>query len=140
MGIPRAKLRRREQKRRVREVWERTFGDLGPEDEAARADRVRGLCPCEHPWSVPLWEIIFAACEDPSPIVRYEALHVIEDAAELGFPTAHGMRLLCAARNDPDPGIRRFAEHALRLLPRLKRMRKQERQRRARRGVGEEGP
>jgi hypothetical protein len=127
MGIETPKLRKRERKQRVREVWQQTFGDLDPADEAARADRVRELCPCEHGWSVPLWDIIFAACEDPSPIVRCEALHVIEDAAELGFPTSHGMRLLCGARKDPDPGVRRFAEEALRLLPRFRQMRKQRR-------------
>jgi hypothetical protein len=119
-----AKLRRRERKRRVREVWKQTFGDLDPANDAARADRVRSLCPCEYRWSVPLWEIIFAACEDPSPIVRAEALHVIEDSASHGFPDSRGMGRLCAARKDPDAGVRRFAEEALRLLPHLREMRK----------------
>jgi hypothetical protein len=117
--------RRRDRKQRVREIWEQTFGDLDPNADGLRADRVRALCPCEHRWSVPLWEIIFAACEDPSPIVRYEALHVIEDSAAHGFPDSRGMGLLAAARRDPDPGVRRFAEEALRLLPRIKQIHKQ---------------
>jgi hypothetical protein len=125
-------MRRRERKQRVREVWQQTFGDLDPADDARRADRVRALCPCEHRWSVPLWEIIFAACEDPSPIVRYEALHVIEDSAAHGFPDSRGMGLLAAARRDPDPGVRRFAEEALRLLPRFKQIHKERDWRRVR--------
>src|SRR5439155_19047594 len=92
--------------------------------DAQRADRVRELCPCEHRWSVPLWEIIFAACHDPSPIVRKEALHVIEDSAAHGFPDSRGLGLLAAARSDPDLGVRHFAEEALRLLPRIKQIHK----------------
>src|SRR5438094_2409763 len=124
MSMERSKLKRRERKRRVREVWEQTFGDLDPAADAARADRVRSLCPCEYRWSVPLWEIIFAACADPSPIVRVEALHVIEDSASHGFPDSRGMGLLAAARKDPDSGVRHFAEEALRLLPHPREMRK----------------
>lgn len=111
----------------MREVWEQTFGDLDPANDALRAVRVRELCPCEHRWSVPLWDIIFAACEDPSPLVRKEALHVIEDAAAHGFPDSRGMGLLCAARHDPDSGVRGFADEALRLLPRLKQIKKAKR-------------
>src|SRR4051794_27366537 len=120
MATETPRMRRRERKQRVREVWEKTFGDLDPADAARRADRVRELCPCEQRWSVPLWEIIFAACQDPSPEVRYEALHVIEDAAGHGFPDSRGLGQLAAARSDPDPGVRRFAQRALRLLPRIK--------------------
>jgi hypothetical protein len=76
---------------------------------------------------VPLWDIILAACEDPSPLVRKEALHVSEDSAAHGFPDSRGMGLLCAARHDPDPGVRGFAGEALRLLPRFKQMKKAER-------------
>jgi hypothetical protein len=90
------------------------------------------LCPCEHRWSGRLWGISFAACKDPNPLVRTEALHVIEDAAAHGFPDSRGMGLLCAARRDPDPGVRGFAEEALRLLPRLRPMKKAERARRVR--------
>jgi hypothetical protein len=125
MATPTVRMRRRERKQRIREVWEQTFGDLDPAADGLRADRVRGLCPCEHRWSVPLWDIIFAACHDPSPIVRYEALHVIEDSAGHGFPDSRGMGLLAAARSDPDPGVRRFAEEALRLLPRIKQIHKE---------------
>jgi hypothetical protein len=124
MAVEPMKMRRRERKQRIREVWQQTFADLDPANDAARADRVRELCPCEHRWDVPLWDIILAACDDPSPIVRMEALHVIEDAASFGFPDSRGMGLLCAARRDPDARVRRFAEEAVRLLPRLRQIRK----------------
>jgi hypothetical protein len=131
MAVQKPRMRRREQKRRMREVWEQTFADLDPANDAARADRVRELCPCEHRWTVPLWDIVFAACEDPSPLVRMEALHVIEDAASFGFPDSRGMGLLCAGRKDPDPEVRQFAEEAVRLLPRLRQIRKKLRSPRA---------
>jgi hypothetical protein len=125
-------MKRREVKQRIREVWQETFAGLDPADEAARATRVRELCPCEHAWSVPLWDVIFAACEDPSPLVRLEALHVIEDAYTLGIPHARGLGLIFAARQDPAPEVRRFAEEIVRLLPRLREVRNQRRNRRNR--------
>src|SRR5437016_128666 len=110
MRARRPRLRRREIKLRVRETWKETFGDLDPTDDTSRATRIGDLCPCEYPWDVPLWDIIFAACADPSPLVRLEALHVIEDSYALDLPLARGWKLLCAARNDPAPEIRRFAK------------------------------
>ena len=128
------RIRRREQKERVRAIWQQTFGDLDPQQDGLRATRMRDLCPCEHVWEaeVPLWDIIFAACEDPSPLVRMEALHVIEDAWAHGVPTRHGMRLIyAAARKDPDEAVRRRArdliENAIpgqRQRHRLKRLRR----------------
>jgi len=106
-------MKRREEKAKVRKIWQQTFADLDSDDEAARAARVRDLCPCEFTWSVPLWDIIFAACEDPSPLVRVEALHVIQDAHEHGVSTAGGMALLYAARRDPAPEVRRFVNDVL---------------------------
>lgn len=139
MPVQPPRMKRRERKQRVREVWEQTFGDLDPANDALRAIRVRELCPCEHRWTLPLWDIIFAACQDPSPLVREEALHVIEDSAAHGFPDSRGMGLLAAARSDPDPGVRRFAEDALRLLPRFKQMEKERHRRRARPAPWAEG-
>jgi hypothetical protein len=130
MGAEPQRLRRRERRQKIREIWEATFADLDPADEAVRAARVRELCPCEHAWSVPLWQIVFEACADPSPLVRLEALHVIEDAYALGLPDARGMTLLCAARSDPAPEVRRFAARAVRLLPEARKQRRRARARR----------
>jgi hypothetical protein len=106
------------------------FADIDPDDEMARAGRVRDLCPCEFKWSVPLWDIIFAACEDPSPLVRVEALHVIQDAHERNFSTAGGVALLYAARRDPAPEVRHFVNDVLQQRPVLQHRRNRERDRR----------
>jgi len=104
------RLRRRETKRRVRSLYQRFFGDLDPEADALRAIRVHDLCPCEFPWDeVSLWQIIYDACDDPSPLVRKEALHVIVDAWERGMPLGRGMRYVLRAQNDPFPDVRHYA-------------------------------
>jgi hypothetical protein len=103
-------LRRRETKQRVRALHQRFFGDLDPSDDALRAIRVRDLCPCEFPWDeVSLWQIIYEACSDPSPLVRREALHVVVDAWERGIPVGRGMRYVLRAQNDPFPEVRSYA-------------------------------
>jgi hypothetical protein len=114
-------MARRQQKQKIRAIREELFGNLDPTDDMTRAARVRSLCPCEHIWTVPLWDIIFAACEDPSPLVREEALHVIEDAHLHGFSTAGGMGLLHAARRDPAPEVRTFVHSTLKQWPKLQR-------------------
>jgi hypothetical protein len=69
-------------------------------------------------------DIVFAACKDPSPLVRLQALHVIEDNDALSLPVARGMALICEARRDQAPEVRRFAEEAVCLLPKLREVRK----------------
>jgi hypothetical protein len=104
------RLRRRETKQRVRALYQRFFGDLDPAADALRAIRVRDLCPCEFPWDeVSLWQIIYEACDDPSPLVRKEALHVIVDAWERGMPIGRGMRYVLRAQNDPFSQVREYA-------------------------------
>jgi hypothetical protein len=120
---------RRLQKQKVQAIREELFGNLDPADEMTRAARVRSLCPCEHIWTVPLWDIIFAACEDPSPLVRQEALHVIEDAHLHGVSTAGGMGLLHAARRDPAPEVRSFVHSTLKQWPKLQRHKNRGRER-----------
>jgi hypothetical protein len=111
------RLRRRETKQRVRAVYQRFFGDLRPEEDALRAIRVRNLCPCEFSWDeVCLWRIIYDACDDPSPLVRQEALHVIVDAWERGMPFGRGMRYVLRAQNDPFPEVRRYAGELVRMV------------------------
>lgn len=123
MGTTRPKMRKREIRRRAREIWQQATCDLGPEEDALRAARVRNLCPCEFAWPVPLWSVIQAACADPSPLVRMEALHVIEDADTLGFSDSRGLGPLHeAAQNDPDAGVRRWAKDVLRVAPGLRKL------------------
>src|SRR5262249_3870697 len=122
-------LRKRELKQRVREVRQETFGDIAPDEEAMRAARLRELCPCEHQWSIPLWDLIFEACADPSPLGRMEAVHVLQDSRELGILPPRGLKYLYAARRDASPQVRRYAEDLIRqasLEPRRKAMRHRE--------------
>jgi hypothetical protein len=100
-----------------RTTCRRILVDLAQQDDAARSANVRALCPCEGKWDVSLWKVIHAACNDESPLVRMEALHVIEDAYRDGFSSGRGMTIFFAARNDPAPDVRRFVEDNLRVLP-----------------------
>jgi hypothetical protein len=111
---------KRELKSRIRAIWSNTFDDLEPGDDAMRSVRVRALCPCEYTWDVPLWEIVFAACQDESPLVRVEALHVIEDADTQGFNVGRGMAIFHGALKDPDPSVRHFVADVLRIRSKLK--------------------
>jgi hypothetical protein len=126
------RLRRRETKQRVRTLYQRFFGDLRPEDDALRAIRVRDLCPCEFPWDeVSLWQIIYEACDDPSPLVRKEALHVIVDAWERGMSVGRGMRHVLRAQRDPFPDVRDYARELVHdSIPRQRALRKKEQARR----------
>src|ERR1051326_8184357 len=108
------RIRKRELRRKVEAVRQEAFGDLEPDEDGLRAARLRDLCPCEHPWSIPLWDLIFEGCADPSPLVRKEALHVIQDSRELGILAPRGLKLLYAARHDPDPEVRRYADDLIR--------------------------
>jgi hypothetical protein len=98
--------------------------DLASPDERCRALAVRALCPCESNWPRAAYEWILAACDDPSPEVRLQALHVLEDTPSPPDPRL--MRTLRLARNDPDP---RVADAATRYL-----QERRTRERRARQG------
>lgn len=135
-----SKMRRRVRKEKVRAIHEKVLAGLCPEDDALRAARVRDLCPCEFVWKdVPLWDIIVAACNDESPLVRHEALHVIEDAWDHGIPMARAMKhLYAAAASDPSPEVRRYARELVEeTLPKRQR---QHRKDRAKRQMGREKP
>ncbi|MBI3831383.1 MAG: hypothetical protein HY291_17830 [Planctomycetes bacterium] len=120
-------MSKRATKTRVREIWRRMFEDIPEDDGALQAARVRTLCPCQSEWEVPLWDIVFAACQDPCHLVRIEALHVIEDAFTGGhLKNRQGMHLLFKARNDPHPEVRRFVEDTLSVQPKLVALRRRE--------------
>jgi hypothetical protein len=69
-----------------------------------------------------VWRHIAAACEDPSPLVRLQALHVLEDTH--GAPHANAYRLLRKTCRDADPRVARAAADSIRQL-RLRELRKQ---------------
>ena len=109
-------MTKQERKLQVEQILQEAFDGIDPNDDTARAEAVRNLCPCRGEWSVSLWEFIFATCKDPSPAVRKEALHVIEDAISSSVPNAHGRRFLWQATKDPDPEVRSFAEEHIKKL------------------------
>lgn len=103
-----------EQKAILRNIRREIFQGPAADDDTVRAVRVRALCPCQYEWTVSLWKIVFDACQDDSPLVRAEALHVIEDAESKGFDVGRGKRIFFAALNDPAPEVRRFVADVLR--------------------------
>lgn len=111
-------MRRRERKALVQKIVQEAFAGMDANNDAARAEAVRSLCPCREPWGISLWDFIFAACQDPSPLVRMEALHVIEDAINLSVPNARGRWLIWKATRDTDPEVRRFAKEKVKVLKR----------------------
>src|SRR5437763_1772861 len=114
--LGRAQAQEREQ--RLGELLAQT----GSPDERERAQTVRSLCPCRGPWPDSVWHHVAAACEDPSPLVRLQALHVLEDTH--GTPHPNAYRLLRTALQDPDPRVARAADASLRQF-RLRDLRKQ---------------
>lgn len=61
---------------------ERLLAEMQSEDEQTRANAVRQICSCRMPWEV-FFRLRKAAKrlqQDPSPLVRANALHVEEDA------------------------------------------------------------
>src|SRR5262249_55304203 len=97
------KARRRAEAVARRGHYEAILADLCSDDEYARAQAVRALCPCKAEWPRSAWEQILAACADPSPRVRLEAPHVLEDPPTPPDPRL--MRALRHARDDPDPRV-----------------------------------
>jgi hypothetical protein len=105
------KYRGREAARERRARLQELLAAAGSGDERERAQAVRSLCPCRGPWPDSVWQHVAAACEDPSALVRLQALHVLEDTEGHPHPTAY--RLLRRACQDPDPRVARAAAEYL---------------------------
>jgi len=112
----------RAQSQERKQRLEQLLAEVGSPDERSRAQAVRSLCPCRGPWPDSVWQHIAAACQDPSPIVRLQALHVLEDTH--GRPHPNAYRLLRKACQDPDPRVARSAADYIRQF-RLREIRKQ---------------
>src|SRR4051812_17958953 len=98
------------------------LAQAGSQDERERARAVRSLCPCRGPWPDSVWRHVAAACEDPSLVVRLQALHVLEDTD--GTPHPNAYRLLRKACQDSEPLVARRAAEYIRQF-RLREIRKQ---------------
>ena len=85
-------MSRRERTLEAVQSLQETFESIDRNDDGARAQAIRNLCPCRgEQRSAELWEVIFVACEEPSYEVRLEALHVIEDSTAHALPNTHGL-------------------------------------------------
>jgi len=60
------------------------LNDLQSPHEGTRADAVRLLCPCRTKWDVPVQRYIAAMRDDPSPTVRHEVHHVLDEDSNWG--------------------------------------------------------
>lgn len=62
-----------------------SLADLHVSDEVRRGDSVRALCPCHGRWEAFEQHIteVLHSLNDPSPVVRAQALHVFDEAARM---------------------------------------------------------
>lgn len=58
--------------------------DLKSPDPGTRAEAVRQLCPCRTAWDVPVQRYVAALRDDPSPTVRHEVHHVLDEDSGWG--------------------------------------------------------
>jgi hypothetical protein len=88
--------------------------------EGTRAEAVRLLCPCRSAWDVPVQRYLAAMMEDPSPTVRHEVHHVLDEDSGWGKRMAAkrlNKALKRADANGAEPGPHSLA---WRRLPRPK--------------------
>jgi hypothetical protein len=73
----------------------RILTDMRSDDEATRANAVRQICPCRMPWENfdRLRKAARPLRNDPSPLVRANALHIEQDAREVASMEALQERL-----------------------------------------------
>lgn len=94
--------------------------ELQSPDAGTRAEAVRMLCPCRTQWDVPVQRYVVEMMDDPSPTVRHEAHHVLDEDSGWGKRIAakrlHA-ELKRADANGAEPGPHSLA---WRRLPRPK--------------------
>jgi hypothetical protein len=71
--------------------------------DGTRAEAVRTLCPCRTQWDVPVQRYVAAMRDDPSPSVRHEVHHVLDEDSGWGKRLAH--RKLHEAPATDDDGV-----------------------------------
>jgi hypothetical protein len=83
------------------------LGELQSADAGTRAAAVRELCPCRTAWDVPVQRYVAEMMNDPSPSVRHEAHHVLDEDSGWGKRLA-AKRFVAdmkeAEANGPEPG------------------------------------
>ena len=77
--------------------------ELDSPDAGTRAAAVRQLCPCRTAWDVPVQRYVAAMMDDPSPSVRHEAHHVLDEDSGWGKRLA-GRRMISDLNAAPGIG------------------------------------
>jgi hypothetical protein len=77
--------------------------ELASPDAGTRAAAVRELCPCRTAWDVPVQRYVAAMMDDPSPSVRHEAHHVLDEDSGWGKRLA-ARRLIADLKGSPTNG------------------------------------
>lgn len=65
-------------------VLQEILDELQSPVEHVRAEAVRRLCPCRTAWDVPVQRYLSAMRDDPSPSVRHEVHHVLDEDSRWG--------------------------------------------------------
>lgn len=65
-------------------VLQQILCDLESPDAGTRAEAVRQLCPCRTAFDVPVQRYVAAMQDDPSPSVRHEVHHVLDEDSGWG--------------------------------------------------------
>jgi hypothetical protein len=79
--------------------------DLQSSDAGTRAEAVRHLCPCRTAWDVPVQRYIAAMRDDPSPTVRHEVHHVLDEDSDWGQKLAARRAKRDLETADPDSDL-----------------------------------
>ncbi len=86
--------------------------DLQSPDAGTRAEAVRTLCPCRTAWDVPVQRYVVEMMNDPSPSVRHEAHHVLDEDSGWGKRIA-AKRLHAALKAEPEEGDGMPSPHSI---------------------------
>jgi hypothetical protein len=81
--------------------------DLESPDAGTRAAAVRQLCPCRTAFDVPVQRYVAAMRDDPSPTVRHEVHHVLDEDSGWGRRLEQRRAkaaLACDVEEDGSPG------------------------------------
>jgi hypothetical protein len=79
---------------------QRLLCDMQSPDAGTRAAAVRSLCPCRTAWDVPVQRYVADMMNDPSPSVRHEAHHVLDEDSGWG-KRLEARRLNAAMKAEP---------------------------------------
>lgn len=83
-------------------VLQRILCDLESSDAGTRAEAVRQLCPCRTAFDVPVQRYVAAMQDDPSPTVRHEVHHVLDEDSGWGRRLEQRRAIAALEEDAPD--------------------------------------